>query len=139
MTNILYPVFGLVAWTFFIAFWMAKERVSAYRRGDVGRPNDGGRINWTGKAAQISNVYHNLVEMPVLFYAVVAFAMLTDGDDVLMILLAWLYVVFRLIQGIVHSTYNNRVHRFYAFAVSVVVLLVMWLKLFLHVSSASVI
>jgi hypothetical protein len=86
----------------------------------------------------VSNAYHNLLQMPVLFYAVVAFAMHTNGDDALMILLAWIYVAFRLAQALIHTTYNTIIHRFLAFLGSVIVLGAMWVKLFLHVATASV-
>lgn len=138
MTNILYPVFALVLLTFVMIGWMAKERFGAMKRGDVKDAYPGARPIFSGRAGRVSNAYHNLLELPVLFYAVVAFAMETNGDDALMILLAWIFVAFRIAQALIHSTYNKIIHRFLAFLCSVIVLGIMWVKLFLHVSSASV-
>lgn len=137
MTNILYPVFTLVLLTFVMVGWMAKERFGALKRGEV-KAERGVRPVFRDRAGQVSNAYHNLLELPVLFYAVVAFAMHTNADDGLMILLAWVYVAFRFAQALIHGTYNKIVHRFTAFLASVIVLGVMWVKLFLHVASASV-
>lgn len=137
MANILYPVFALVLLTFLMAFWMAKERFASVRRGEI-KFEPGVRPVFRNRAGQVSNAYHNLLEMPMLFYAVVAFAMLTKGDDGLMIILAWLYVAFRVVQGLVHATYNKIVHRFGAFVASLTVLAIMWVHLFLHVASAAV-
>lgn len=137
MTNILYPVFALVLLTFVVMFWMARERYSAMGRKEA-TLDQAGRPAFSGRAGQVSAAYHNLLELPVLFYAVVAFAMHTNGDDGLMILLAWIYVAFRAIQAFIHATYNKIRHRFSAFFGSVVVLIIMWVHLFLHVASAAV-
>lgn len=137
MANILYPVFALVLLTLLMAFWMGKERFAASKRGEV-KFEPGVRPVFRDRAGQVSNAYHNLLEMPVLFYAVVAFAMLTKGDDGLMIILAWLYVASRYAQAFVHATYNKIMHRFGAFVVSLLVLAIMWVHLFLHVASAAI-
>lgn len=137
MANILYPVFALVLLTFLMAFWMAKERFASVKRGEI-KFEPGVRPTFRHRAGQVSNAYHNLLEMPVLFYAVVAFAMLTKGDDGLMIILAWIYVAFRFVQALVHATYNKIVHRFSAFVISLFVLAIMWVHLFLHVASAAI-
>lgn len=137
MANILYAVFALVLLTFLMSLWMARERFQAVRRGEV-KSEPGVRPVFRDRAGQVSNAYHNLLEMPVLFYAVVAFAMLTKGDDGLMILLAWIYVALRYVQGFVHATYNKILHRFSAFVASVTVLAIMWVHLFLHVASAAI-
>ncbi|MGQ0456296.1 MAG: MAPEG family protein [Hyphomicrobium sp.] len=138
MTNILYPVFALVLLTFVMIGWMAKERFTAMSSGAVRSDDPGIRPQWPGRAGQVSNAYHNLLELPVLFYAVVAFAMATNGDDAVMILLAWIFVAFRIAQAVIHSTYNKILHRFLMFLGSVITLGVMWVLLFAHVSSASV-
>lgn len=137
MANILYPVFALVLLTFLMAFWMARERFASVRRGEI-KFEPGVRPVFRDRAGQVSNAYHNLLELPLLFYAVVAFAMLTKGDDGLMIILAWIYVAFRYVQAFVHATYNKIIHRFGAFVVSVIVLAIMWVHLFLHVASAAI-
>lgn len=137
MANILYPVFALVLLTFLMAFWMAKERFASVKRGEI-KFEPGVRPTFRNRAGQVSNAYHNLLEMPLLFYAVVAFAMLTKGDDGLMIILAWIYVAFRFVQALVHATYNKIVHRFSAFVGSLFVLAIMWVHLFLHVASAAI-
>ena len=138
VAEILLPLFVQVGLTFVLMFWMASLRVGAIRRGDVKMREIALRQPWPERAQQISNAFHNQLELPLLFYAVVAFAMLTKGDDGLMIILAWIYVAFRYLQAFVHATYNKIVHRFGAFVVSVIVLAIMWVHLFLHVASAAI-
>lgn len=138
MVDILYPVFALVLLTFLFVVWMARERMGALKRGEIARPDPGIRPDWPGRAGKVSNAYLNLVELPVLFYAVVAFAMIAKGDDTMMVLLAWLFVAFRYAQAFIHATYNKILHRFLAFLGGILVLAAMWIKLFMHVVTASV-
>lgn len=137
-TALLYPVFVQVFLTFFIVFWMAKERIGAVRDGTVVRNEPGQRPTWPKRAAIVSNAYHNQFEMPVLFYAVCAFAMLANGVDSFMLLLAWIYVILRILHAGIHTTYNHVPHRFAMFKLSNIVLLIMWVKLALHVLSSGV-
>ena len=76
--------------------------------------------------------------MPMLFYAVIAFAMITNTGDWMMYLLAWAYVVFRYMQAAVHTTYNHIPHRFTAFLASNVVLIALWVRLGIAVLGSSV-
>ncbi|MFN0217857.1 MAG: MAPEG family protein [Hyphomicrobium sp.] len=137
MTNILYPAIMLALFTFLMAFWMARERFAAIKNREVKLGDPGVRPTFSGRAGQVSNAYHNLLELPVLFYAVVAFAMAANGDDATMNILAWIFVACRIVQGLIHGTYNKVLHRFLAFLSGLSVLVVMWLKLLLHVSSAT--
>ena len=132
--SILYPVFVQVALTFGLQFWMARERFAARGRGEVKPSEPGVRSVFTGRAGQVSNSFNNNLEVPILFYAVVAFAMLTSGVDYLMVALAWAYVICRLVHALIHTTYNTVKHRFFAYLASTIVLITMWVKLFFHVS-----
>ena len=73
----------------------------------------------------------------MLFYAVVAFALILKGADTIMIVLAWLFVLTRLAarrdpyraqQGALALRRPSRV--------GVLIIAIMWIKLFLHVLSA---
>ena len=136
MTRILYPVFVQVALTFALFFWMGAERVKAVRAGTVKRGADAGQKPvWPERAGVISNAFHNQLELPMLFYAAVAFAILAGGVDSVMIALAWGFALMRLVHAGIHTTYNNVPHRFMAYALGAAFVLAMWVKLFLHVST----
>jgi hypothetical protein len=64
---------------------------------------------------------------------VVAFALLTKGVDFLMLLLAWLFVLSRLAHAAIHVGPNRVRWRSPVFALGLLILAGMWLKLFLHV------
>ena len=134
--SIIKPVLVQVGLNFFLLFWMAKERIGAIRSGSAIRNDPGVRPTWTGRAGVVSNAFHNQLEMPVLFYVVAILALITSSVDWSMILLAWTYVVLRLIHAAIHTTYNKIPHRFAVYALSNFVLLIMWVKLTLHVLTA---
>lgn len=131
--SILKPVLVQVGLTFVLLFWMGKERFAAVRAGKILRGDPGVRPVWPGRAGVVSNAFHNQLEMPVLFYAVVVFAMLTNTVDGYLTALAWSYVAARLVHALIHTTYNKIVHRFLVYLVSNFILLAMWVHLALHV------
>jgi hypothetical protein len=126
-TAILYPVFVQVALTFFLQIWMRLERMGAYKRGDVQFSEVSLRQQkWPARATQISNAFHNQLEMPILFYAVVAFLMITSQVNIVFVVLAWLFVAARLYHAYIHTGPNKQPHRSYAYLAGSLVLLVMW-------------
>jgi hypothetical protein len=134
--SILTPVFVQAALTFFLLFWMGKERYQAVRDGTVVRNEPGMRPTWIGRAGTISNAFHNQLEMPMLFYVVVILALVTGSADALMTALAWGYVILRLVHAAIHTTYNKIPHRFMVFIVSNLVLGAMWVTLAANVLAA---
>jgi hypothetical protein len=125
---ILLPLFVQVALTLFLLFWTGRARVAAVRRGDV-HPRDIAlrQPNWPTHETQIANAYHNQLELPVLFYVLTILAIITRHADLLFVVLAWLFVVLRLVHAHIHLTSNRLGRRFAVFAASALVLLIMWL------------
>jgi hypothetical protein len=75
---VLAPVFALIALTFALQYWMAYLRIGAVSRGEVHTRDIALRQpNWPVRTTQVGNAYHNQLEQPVLFYVLVAFALLT--------------------------------------------------------------
>jgi hypothetical protein len=131
--SILKPVMAQALLTFVVLFMMAYERFKAFRAKTVVDNGPGIRPSWPGRAGAVSNAYHNLLELPTLFYAVCAFALIADAVDGEMIVLAWIYVACRTVQALIHTTYNHIPHRFYAFLASIFALIAMWVNLALSV------
>lgn len=124
---ILAPVFVQVALTFVLLFWMGRARVAAVRAGEV-RIGDIvlGQGAWPDRVTQVANAFHNQFELPVLFYALVAFALFTRKADLLFVVLSWIFVASRLGHAFVYATSNDIRSRFGIFLVGAVVLMVMW-------------
>jgi hypothetical protein len=134
--DILYPVFVQALLTFVVYGLLAVARARAIRRLDRARGNPDlalGRVAWPEAAEKRAANQRNQFELPVLFYAVVAFALITKGVDILMLVLAWLFVLTRIVHAAIHVGPNKVRWRTPAFTLGFLVLVGMWLKLFLHV------
>lgn len=126
-TAILYPVFVQVALTFVLQLWMRRERIGSLKRGEVKFGDVSLRQqSWPPRVMQISNAFHNQLETPILFYALVAFLMITSQVSLVFVILAWVFVAARLYHAYIHTTINRQPYRFYAYAASSVTLMVMW-------------
>ena len=120
---------------------MAASRARAVKTMDRERGNPDlamGRFAWPDDAAKRAANYRNQFEAPVLFYAVVAFALITKGADTLMIVLAWLYVLTRIVHAAIHIGPNKVRWRSPAFALGFLIVALMWIKLALHVATAGI-
>ena len=125
---ILLPVVALVALLFFLTARMAMTRVGAIKGGDVKMKDIAlGQSAWPEPVQQTSNAYANNLQLPLLFYVLVAFAMMTKKADLLFVVMSWLYVVARYAHAYVHVTSNRVTLRFQCFAASIAVLGLMWI------------
>jgi len=69
--------------------------------------------------------YNHQFEMPVLFYVLSLLALLTGFGGELSLALAWIYVALRVIHSVIQCSYNNVMQRFFVFAISAIVLIIM--------------
>jgi hypothetical protein len=124
---ILAPLFVLVALTFVLLAWMGSVRVAAVRRGEV-RVKDIalGQSNWPPRVQQISNCFHNQFQLPMLFYVLTVLALFLRKADLLFVVMAWIFVLLRIVHAAIYITSNHVGHRFQAFAAGMIVLLLIW-------------
>jgi hypothetical protein len=139
---ILYPVFVQVLLTVMVYVLLAVSRAQAISRMNRGRGNPDlalGRVEWPEDAVKRAANQRNQFELPVLFYAVTAFALIVSAADALMVVLAWLFVATRLLHAAIHIGPNKVRWRSPAFALGLLVLAIMWVKLFIHVATHGVV
>lgn len=140
-TAILAPAAILVIWSIIMLFWMAATRLPAAQKLGINiSEKAGGRgsdIDPTmpEKVAWKSHNYIHLMEQPTLFYATVMMLAIADAGHGLSLILAWAYVVLRIIHSIWQATVNLIKVRFLLFIASTLCLLVMainalWATLF---------
>ena len=133
---ILAPLFAQVLLTFAVMIGMMVHRGSALMSGTTRYQDIAMREpKWPYRAALFGNSFSNQFELPVLFYAVVAFALITKGADTLMIVLAWLFALTRVLHAAIHIGPNKVRWRSPAFALGFLIVAAMWVKLALHVAS----
>ena len=134
--QMLAPAAVLVLWTIVILFWIIPARFGALAKLEdksklSGKP--GGRgVDLNGilpdKANWVAHNHDHLHEQPTLFYAVVI--MLTMmGPTGLDVLLAWIYVGFRILHSLWQIFVNKVPVRFLLFLISSLTLLVLAVRL----------
>lgn len=123
------PVFVLAFWTFIVLNVMGVRRIRAGAKRQV-RPDDFklGESDQVPERVRIANRnYMNLLELPVLFYAVSLIVFVTASVTSAIVASAWVFVVLRIAHSLIHLTTNNVMHRLYVFVAGTTALLVLWI------------
>jgi hypothetical protein len=124
---VLLPLFIEVLLTFGVMIGMMYLRTSTLRRGETRFENIALREpNWPVRATQFGYAFANQFELPVLFYVLTTLEIMTRHADLLFVILAWIFVVMRILQATVHVTSNNVRVRGAFYGVGALVLLIMW-------------
>lgn len=134
---ILYPMFALAAWTMLVLMLVPVIRIRAALRREV-RPDDFryGESAAVPPAVSVPNRnFMNLLELPMLFYVVCVLLFVTAGANHVAVALAWAYVALRIVHSLIHLSYNQVLHRLFAFSLSCIVLLMLWVAAFLHLAA----
>lgn len=125
---ILVPVMAQVLLTLVVMVQMGRARARSMRDRRL-RMDDvalATAADWSDEARKAQNNYASQFEMPVLFYAASAFALITRSVDVAMVLLALVFVATRVVHTFIHTGQNRVKPRFIAFLAGVAALTVMW-------------
>lgn len=122
---ILAPAAVLVLWSLIVLLWAAITRFGAFKTSgiDLKTAAPGGRgvnlegvlpdrVNWK------SHNFTHLMEQPTLFYATVLILALTAQDIDTNVMLAWGYVVLRIVHSIWQATVNLIPVRFAIFVLA---------------------
>jgi hypothetical protein len=126
--QVLAPAFVHVGLVFVQLFRLGYGRVSAARRGAVAMQQVAlDSSKWPERLRKLANSYNNQFELPVLFYALLGFLLISNLGDPVLVVLAWLFVASRLVHSLIHTTSNELRSRFLAFLAGIVCLLAMWL------------
>jgi hypothetical protein len=135
---ILGPVVALVAWSIIMMFWMVAARLPAMAakgirlKGLVGSRPGGLDGVIDEKAQWKAHNYIHLMEQPTLFYAICLTLALMGIGDGLNLIMAWAYVLLRILHSIVQATTNVILYRFILFTLSSLALLGLTLHAAMH-------
>jgi len=127
-TSIFLPALVLMLWTMLVLVQVPIRRFSAYFIGRRVVEDDfkyGESANVPADVSLPNRIFMNLVQVPVLFYALILIAFVTAQVNPVTISLAWLYVALRFAHSLIYFTYNQVVHRFAVFASSNLVIVAM--------------
>jgi len=124
---ILLPLFVEVILTFVLMFWMAALRTGDFSSGAVQPERIALREpNWPQRTTQVANAFANQFELPVLFYVLTILEYVTHLAGIVFVVLAWVFVIFRILHAYVHVTSNVVRLRGALFGVAALVLAIMW-------------
>jgi len=125
--TILLPLFVEVLLTFGLMFGMMYWRTSSLQRGETRLTDIAMREpNWPVRANQFAYAFSNQFELPVLFYVLTVLSIITHHADMVFVVLAWVFVIFRVLQAFVHVTSNNVRFRGAYYGAGALVLVAMW-------------
>ena len=98
--EVLLPLFLEVILTFALLFRLAPLRTIDFSSG-VARPENVAlrEPNWSKRSLQVGYSYSNQFELPVLFYLLTILAWVTRHADLVFVVLAWIFVIFRYLQA----------------------------------------
>lgn len=134
---VLLPLFVQVALTFVLFCWMSYHRVTLISGGVVKGDDVALRQpNWPKHVLQINNAGHNQLETPLLFYVLTILAIITRHADLLFVVMAWIFVLLRIVHAYVHVTSNRLTLRGPLFGAGLLVLILMWVIFAVRVLAA---
>lgn len=120
--GILAPVVALVAWALLVWLWMYITRLPAMRKMhmqlDPQAPRGEQMNTLPATVRWKADNYNHLMEQPTIFYAIaITLAVLGQGEGTNLIL-AWAYVILRVLHSLVQTLINKIEIRFVLFVLS---------------------
>jgi hypothetical protein len=126
LQEILLPLFVEVILSFGLLFWLGPLRARDVRTGlrleDVALREP----KWSPGTLQVAYAFSNQFELPVLFYVLTILAYVTHLAGLVFVVLAWVFVIFRLLHAYVHVTSNVVRWRGALYAVAALALAINW-------------
>lgn len=124
---VLLPLFVEVILTFLLMLRMGVLRAADFRSGAV-KPDDIAlrQPNWPARTMQSAYSFSNQFELPVLFYVLTILEWITRHAGTVFVVLAWIFVICRILQAGVHVTSNIYRLRGAFYSVGALVLMILW-------------
>ncbi|MGL4727720.1 MAG: MAPEG family protein [Bosea sp. (in: a-proteobacteria)] len=123
--KLIYPALAQIFWTLVVLVIMFRARQEAFKAGTRIKEIAVSSDAWPDKAKLAQNNFANQFETPVLFYALVMFAIQAGATGWVMQSLAWVYVATRIAHTLIHTGANNVKRRALIFSIGLIALLAM--------------
>jgi hypothetical protein len=137
---VLLPLFVEVILTFILMLQMGALRRADYSSGAVKADDIALREpRWPIRTTQAANAFSNQFELPVLFYVLTILAWVTRHAGIVFVVLAWIFVICRLLQAYIHVTSNVVRYRGLFYSIGAVVLMIMWALFIIEVLTGVII
>lgn len=127
--EIFWPVVAHVALIFSLYALLSRRRVALVRAGKAEASQFRENREEPGESLVVRNSIANQFELPVLFYLCCVLLYISEGDNLVALALAWLFVALRYAHALVHVTSNRLKFRRPLFMACFVTLVAMWVWL----------
>jgi hypothetical protein len=107
---------------------LVTRRAAVVRAGKVERIAFRENLAEPEESRVVNRAIANQFELPVLFYALSVLLFITEADNIVAVVLAWIFVAARYVQAAMQVTGNLPLRRLF-FMVGFVTLFLMWLWL----------
>jgi hypothetical protein len=137
---VLLPLFVEVILTFVLMLQMGALRRADYSSGAVKADDIALREpRWPQRTTQAANAFSNQFELPVLFYVLTILAWVTRHAGIVFVVLAWIFVICRVLQAYIHVTSNVVRYRGLFYSIGALVLMIMWALFIIEVLTGVII
>ena len=128
--QIIYPIFPLVFLTFFSLAQYSRVFSKEYKNNNI-------KSEWfrlyigesPHSAIKVREHYKNLFELPIFFFLLCVILYLLDRVESIDVILAWIFVLFKLLHSFIRLTTNNTRKRAYSFTICYFALFFGWILL----------
>jgi len=129
---LLATVVALVAWSLLVWGWMYATRIPAIRaarmRLDRNAPRGEQMSTLPPQVRWKADNYNHLMEQPTIFYPIVLALVVLGDHSTSTLVLAWSYVLLRIVHSLWQSLSNKILVRFALFSLSTVPLIALTVK-----------
>ena len=128
--QIIYPIFPLVFLTFYSLAHYNRVFSREYKNNNI-------KSEWfrlykgelPDSAIKVREHYKNLFELPIFFFLLCTILFLLDRVESIDVILAWIFVFFKILHSFIRLTTNNTRKRAYSFTICYFALLFGWILL----------
>ncbi len=122
------PAFAMAVLTLVVWIRMYTTRVAQMKRERIHPQSIATSAQASARLtdSRAADNFRNLFELPVLFYLALVIAAVAGLVTSVTLVLAWLFVLLRIVHSAIHCGYNKVMHRFQAYLAGGVVLWALW-------------
>lgn len=124
----IYPMFAMFVLTCLIGLLAVAVRINSVRNGSV-RPRFYQLMQGQDVPELVTKTtrcINNMFEVPTIFYAVSVLYIAVGVNSDVAVGLAWCFVALRLLQAVIHLSYNHVLHRMVSFFLGLACLAGLW-------------
>lgn len=134
---LVWSLFLQVILSFAVLFKMRFVRVRAFKESGIKMQDIAVTPEaWPDYVRKVQNNYINQFEVPVLFYLASSLVLIFSVESLLFVILAYAFVLSRVVHAVIHTGSNRIKYRFTAFLVGVVCVMAQWAYIMFIVTNA---